>query len=171
MCYLRSDRKRWQQTLIRITFSVVLWRGRNTANKYLRGLWGVLVVNGKHRVCQSFQGDVHFSDPTTHASDAPWGHSHRWAMCLMHFPGPSYSGSQVFYEGPVPGEPCMSHSSQAQPVQTPQFSARAQSQVCSLSPAIPWPKLLRFLSVLWKPSPSWAIHLLLFLGPSGLVFC
>ena len=31
----------------------------------------------------------------------------------------------VFYEGPVLGEPYMSHSSQAQLVQTPKFSVRA----------------------------------------------
>ena len=72
---------------------------------------------------------------------ASWGHSHRWAMYVMHFPGPSYSGSvlflaccprlaicllhfpgpscsdsRVFYEGSVLSELYMSHSCQAQPV-------------------------------------------------------
>ena len=37
--------------LFRLTCSVVLWGGRNTANKYHWRVWGVLAVSGPHWVC------------------------------------------------------------------------------------------------------------------------
>ena len=110
-------------------------------------------------------------------------------MCLLHFPGPSCSDSQVLYEGPAPVEPCISCSSQAQAVQTPQFSVwgtvpggffvsctskaqaahisgcsmNAQSQLSHASPAIPRPK---WPGVLLEHSPGWALYLMHFPGPS-----
>ena len=39
--------------LFRLTCSVVLWGGRNTANKYHWCVWGVLAVYGPHWVCPS----------------------------------------------------------------------------------------------------------------------
>ena len=36
--------------LFRLTCSVVMWRGRNTANKYHWHVWGVLAVSGPHWV-------------------------------------------------------------------------------------------------------------------------
>ena len=41
--------------LFRLTCSVVLWGGRNTANKYHWHVWGVLPVYGPHWVCPSSQ--------------------------------------------------------------------------------------------------------------------
>lgn len=41
------------------------------------------------------------------------GHSPRWVLCLLHFQGPSCSYFWVFYECPVPVEPCISCYSQA----------------------------------------------------------
>ena len=38
-------------TFFRLTCSVVLWGGRNTANKYHWRLWGVLPVSQPHWVC------------------------------------------------------------------------------------------------------------------------
>ena len=35
----------------RLTCSVMLWGGRNTANKYHRHMWGVLAVSWPHQVC------------------------------------------------------------------------------------------------------------------------
>ena len=43
--------QRW--SLISLTCSVVLWGGRNTANKYHLCAWGVLAVYGPHWVCPS----------------------------------------------------------------------------------------------------------------------
>ena len=37
--------------LFRLTSSVVLWRGRSTANKYHWHVWGVLAVSRPHWVC------------------------------------------------------------------------------------------------------------------------
>ena len=37
--------------LFRLTCTVVLWRGMNTANKYHWRVWGVLTVTGPHWVC------------------------------------------------------------------------------------------------------------------------
>ena len=44
--------------LFRLTCSVVLWGGRNTANKYHWHVWGVLTVYGPHWVCHSSQRRV-----------------------------------------------------------------------------------------------------------------
>ena len=41
--------------LFRTTCSVVLWGGRNTANKYHWHVWGVLAVSWLHWVCPSSQ--------------------------------------------------------------------------------------------------------------------
>ena len=37
--------------LFRVTCSIVLWGGRNTAHKYHWHMWGVLAVSGPHWVC------------------------------------------------------------------------------------------------------------------------
>ena len=44
--------------LLRLSYSVVLWGGRNTANKYHWRVWGVLTVYGPHWVCPSSQQRV-----------------------------------------------------------------------------------------------------------------
>ena len=36
--------------LFGLTFSVVLWRGRDTANKHYWHVWGALTVDGQHRI-------------------------------------------------------------------------------------------------------------------------
>ena len=41
------------------------------------------------------------------------GYSSRWVIGLLHFQGPRCSYFWVFYDCPVPVEPCISHSSQA----------------------------------------------------------
>ena len=61
--------------LFRRTCSVVLWGGRNTANKYHWHVWGVLTVFGPHRVCP-----------------------HSWHLC---FPSLHCSGSRLLCRGPI----------------------------------------------------------------------
>ena len=64
--------------LFRLTCSVVLWGGRNTANKYHWCVWGVLTVSGPH-----------------------WGHSvcpYSWCVC---FPSLHCSGSRLLCRGTV----------------------------------------------------------------------
>ena len=106
------------------------------------------------------QGDVHFSDPTAQAPGCPVraqsqeGHvAHALSRPKVGRVSPALPRSKllrflVVLKGPVPVEPCISCSSQAQAVQTPQFYAGVQSLVSSLSPALPRPKLLIFLGVL-----------------------
>ena len=52
-------------TCFRLTCSVVLWGGRNTANKYHWHVWGVLAVSRPHWVCPRSQHvcfhGLHFS--------------------------------------------------------------------------------------------------------------
>ena len=76
----------------RLTCSIVLWRGSNTANKYHWHLWGVLAVSGHtgfapaHSVCA-------FPLYTAQALGCSAGNCLRWALGCMHFPGLSHSGS------------------------------------------------------------------------------
>ena len=51
--------------LFRLTCSVVLWGGRNTANKYHWRVWGVLTVSGPHWVCPHSR---HVCFPSLHCS-------------------------------------------------------------------------------------------------------
>ena len=51
--------------LFRLTCSVVLWGGRNTANKYHWRVWGVLTVSQPHWVCPQSQ---HVWFPGLHCS-------------------------------------------------------------------------------------------------------
>ena len=112
--------------LFRLTCSVVLWR-RDTTNKYHWHVWGVLTLNGTHRVC----------------------HSPRWYVLPPHC-----SGSRVLCEGTVPSGFCILCLSKIQATQVtrclvcalcilcmspilatqfPRCAMRAQSQVCHVS--------------------------------------
>ena len=51
--------------LFRLTCSVVLWEGRNTANKYHWHAWGVLTVSRPHWVCPH---SLHVCFPSLHCS-------------------------------------------------------------------------------------------------------
>ena len=73
------------------TCSVVLWRGRNTANKYHWHVWGVLAVS-----CTGFapaQGLCAFMVYTSQALGCSAGNCQRQALGCVHFPGLSCSGS------------------------------------------------------------------------------
>ena len=72
--------------LFRLTCSVVLWGGRNTANKYHWHVWGVLAVSGPQMVCPCLQ-----------------------SVC---FPGLYCSGSRSLCRRTVQSEPWVSCTSQ-----------------------------------------------------------
>ena len=86
--------------LFRFTCSVVLWGGRNTANKYHWHVWRVLTVCGPPWVCPSSQ-QCAFQVYTAQAPGCSAGHSRKQTLCFMHFPGLSCSGSdsQVLCKG------------------------------------------------------------------------
>ena len=95
--------------LFRLTCSVMLWRGRNTANKYHWRVWGVLAV-----------------------SQPPWVYSHSWSVC---YPILHYYRLQVALQGAVPGL-CVLPRSKLLRFQfsgTPQ--RRTLSWVCVLQPS------------------------------------
>ena len=113
--------------LFRLTCSVVLRGGRNTANKYHWCVWGLRIVSGSHWVCPHSQS-VCF--PGLHCSGSrllcqltiyggPWvactshiyavqvlGYRLSWACVLcalfVPFPGQSSSGNQVLGERTLP---------------------------------------------------------------------
>ena len=79
-------------TFFRLTCSVVLWGGRNTANKYHWHVWGVLAVSRPHWVCPRSQQvcfhGLHFSGSRLLCQNCL-----RRALDCVHFPGLSRSGS------------------------------------------------------------------------------
>ena len=75
--------------LFRITCSVVLWGGRDAADKYDWPVWGVLTVFQPHWVCpRSWR--VCF--PCLHCSAFRLLYR-EWALSCVYFPGLSHSGS------------------------------------------------------------------------------
>ena len=86
--------------LFRLTCSVLLWGGRDSANKYHWRVWGVLTVSGSHRVCPRSRR-VCF--PGLHCLGFRllcWELSEA-ALGCVHFPGlcRSVSGSRVLHKG------------------------------------------------------------------------
>ena len=83
--------------LFRLTCSVMLWGGRNTANKYHWCVWGVLTVSGPHWVCPC-SWRVCF--PGLHCSGSRLL-CREQALGCVHCPGLSHSGSgsQVLHKG------------------------------------------------------------------------
>ena len=79
--------------LFRCTCSVVLWEGRDTANKYLWRVWGVLAVCGPHCICPSSPQRVLSQSILLRLLVALQGCCPKWALHFQHFPGLSCSGS------------------------------------------------------------------------------
>ena len=79
--------------LFRLTCSVVLWGGRNTANKYHWHVWGVLAVYGSHWVCPSSQQNVLSWSTLLRLQVALQGNCLNQALHFLHFSGLSCSGS------------------------------------------------------------------------------
>ena len=84
----------------RLTCSVVLWGGRNTANKCHWYVGAVLTVFQLHWVCPHSR---HVCFPNLHCSGSRWlcRNCLMWVLSCMHSPGLSHSGSgsQVFHKG------------------------------------------------------------------------
>ena len=79
--------------LFRLTCSVVLWGGRNTANKYHWHVWGVLRVSGSHWVYPSSWQRVLSWSTLLRLQVALQGCCPKQTLHFMHFPGLSCSGS------------------------------------------------------------------------------
>ena len=85
--------------LFRVTCSVVLCGGRDSVNKFHRYLWGVFAVSGPCWVCPSLRQCVLPRSTMPRLHGALQGHSPKWALHFMHFPGLSRSGSRVLHKG------------------------------------------------------------------------
>ena len=85
----------------RLTCSVVLWGGRNTANKYHWRVWGGLTVSGPHWVCSSSWHMCFSWSTLLRLQVALQGNCLKQALGCVHFPGLSHSGSgsRVFHKG------------------------------------------------------------------------
>ena len=86
--------------LSRLTCSVVLRGGRNTANKYHWHVWGLLAVYGPHWVFPSFRKCVLPRSTVLRLQGALQGYCPKWGLHFMQFPGLSHSGSPVLHKGP-----------------------------------------------------------------------
>ena len=86
--------------LFRHTCSIVLQRGRNTANKYHWRVWGVLTVSGPHWFCPH-SGHVCFLSLHCSGSRVLCRNCLKRALGCVHFPDLccSGSGSRVLHKG------------------------------------------------------------------------
>ena len=85
--------------LFRLTCSVLLWGGRDAANKENCHILGVLALYGPHWVCHSLRRCVLSGSTLLRLQGTLQGHCPKWALCFVHFPGLSHSGSQVLCKG------------------------------------------------------------------------
>ena len=85
--------------LFRLTCSVVLWGGRDTANKYHWRVWGVFAVYGPHWVFPSSRRYVLPRSTLLRLQGALQGHCPKRDLHFMQFPGLSRSGSRVLRKG------------------------------------------------------------------------
>ena len=83
--------------LFRLTCSVVLWGGRNTANKHHWRVWGVLTVYGPDWVSPHSPRHVLTRSTLLRLQVALQGNCPKQTLCFMHFPGLSGSGSGLGY--------------------------------------------------------------------------
>ena len=79
--------------LFKLTCSVVLWGGRNTANKYHWRVWGGLTVSGPHWVCSSSWHMCFSWSTLLRLQVALQGNYLKLALGCVHFPGLSHSSS------------------------------------------------------------------------------
>ena len=145
--------------LFRLICSVVLWGGRDTANRYRWPVWGVLAVDGPHWVCPSSRR-VCLPGSILSGSRVLCRHCLKWTLHFVHFPGLSHSGSRVLHKGtdlvghvfcalprsdqlrqyqalgehPVPVGPSILITSPVLAARSPRFTGRVPSQVCHVSP-------------------------------------
>ena len=99
-------------------------------------------------------------------SGAFQGHTLKWAMCFVPFPGPSCSGDQMLGKYTVPGGPCVLCTFLVPVTWFPGCPMRAQSQVCRASPLGNWSQSVTLLDNVncpgsqedvvsnWQPSHS-----------------
>ena len=130
--------------LFRLTCSVGLWGGRNTANKYCWHVWGVLTVYGPHWVFPSSLWPVLSGSTLLRVHGTLQGHYPKCALHFVHFPGLNCTGSWVFHEGTDPDWLCVLSPSQVQATEATGCLASGLSQVGYASYSSPQSQPLGF---------------------------
>ena len=125
--------------LFRLTCSVVLRRGSDSANKYCWHMWLVLAVDGPYWDCHGPRWRVLSGSILLRIQGAPQGHCPEWTQGLVHFSVLSFLGSPVLRKSADPGGLCVLCPSQVQG--------------------------LRWLDAWRAHSPRWAVHLIHPPGP------
>ena len=155
--------------LLRLTCSVVLWGGRDTAKKYYWHVWGVLTVDGPHWICHSPRWHVFPRSILLRLQGTLQGHCPKWALCFMQLPSLSHSGSQVLLKDTDP-DVLFVCPSQVQAVQQlcprpKQLGPRTQGSThCPGGPCVLSTSSVlatSFPGVLWEHSPRSVVCLLL----------
>ena len=87
--------------LFRLTCSIVLWGGKNTANKHHCHVWGVFTVYGPHWIFPSSWWYVFSQSTLLRLQVALQECCPKQALCFRHFARVSFpgSGSQVLHKG------------------------------------------------------------------------
>ena len=159
--------------LFRLLCSVVLWGGRNTANRYLWCMWGALTLCGPHCICPSSPQHALSQSILLRLLVALQGCCPKWALHFQHFPGlscsgsgsrvlhkrtdsvghafcdfpgPRSSGDQVLGKCSVPRGPYVLITSLVPTTQFPGCSTRALSQVPCVSPLGSWSQAATLLA-------------------------
>ena len=152
----RPDTRGRRRSLFRLTCSVVLWGGKDTADKHRWCVWGVLSVRHPANGTCAFPvytaqapgcsaGELSKAHPGFCAlprsqllrfrfSGTPQGHRLGWALHIVPFPGLRSSGDQVLGECAAPGGLCVLVTSLVPASWFPGYTTRAMSQVCPGSP-------------------------------------
>ena len=140
--------------LFRLTCSVVLWGGRDTANRYHWHVWGVLAVYGPHWVCPNSKWCVLLGSTLLRLQGALQGLCPKWALSFVHFPGLNCSGSHKGTDLVGLWVLCFS---QVQEAQMTGCLASTLSQVGHVS--VPG-QAAWFPSALWEHHLKYAVYLL-----------
>ena len=146
--------------LFRLTCSVVLWGGRDIANKYCWHVWGVLMVDVPHWVCHIPRQLVLPGSTLFRLQVSQRGYCSKWALHFKHFPGQSHSGSRVFCKVTDPDGLCILCLPQVQATQATGCLVSTPSQVGHASYAPPWSQPLSFPGAPQGHSPGCAVCLL-----------
>ena len=113
--------------LFRLTCSVVLWGGRNTANKYHWRVWATLGLPPLTACVLSWSTLLRLQV-------ALQGNCLKWVLGCVHSPGLSHSGGHVLGECTLLGGPVSLITCPLPAAWFPGCAAGAPSQVCCVSP-------------------------------------
>ena len=178
--------------LFRLTCSVLLWGGRDSANKYHWRVWGVCAVSGPHWVCsRSWRvcfprlpaqapvcsaGELSEEGPGLRArprskllrfrfSGSPQRHGLGWACVLSPSQVRAAQVTRWLASTLSPGVRCVLSPPSSQPLSFPGCAVGALSE---LGPVFPRSKPLRFSGTLQGHRLGW-VCIIPFLGPSSSV--